>query len=142
MTKAAGDRGLVLGRPDDCGDCLVSGGALAAAKIDLAIRGERVAVISIGAGVGGGGMARNQMIDRKRVFDGAQAVLYRSLRRAHVQSPVAVTRPYNSRRMLSDRPRANCTSAKHDFEFVFVRRFEMIRDGTGKGRFWCGHKLA
>src|SRR5215510_4327126 len=31
MTKAAGDRGLVLGRPHDRGDCLVSGGALAAA---------------------------------------------------------------------------------------------------------------
>jgi hypothetical protein len=84
MTEAAGDRSLVLRRPDDGRDRLVSSRAFAATKIDLAISGERVAVVSIGAGIGGRRMACDQMIDRHRVFDRAQAILQRSLRGAHV----------------------------------------------------------
>src|SRR5262245_30263353 len=75
MTEPAGDCSVVLRRPDDGRDCLVSSRAFAAAKIDLAIRGERVAVISISAGIGGRRMACDQMIDRQRVFDRAQAIL-------------------------------------------------------------------
>src|SRR5262245_26477721 len=82
MTETAGDRSLVLGRPDDGRDRLVSTRAFAAAKIDLAISGEGVAVVSIGAGIGGRRMACNEMIDRQRVFDRAQAILQRSLRLA------------------------------------------------------------
>ena len=49
VTEAASNRGLVLGRLHNPGDCLVPARTLAAAKIDLAIGGERIGIISIGA---------------------------------------------------------------------------------------------
>jgi hypothetical protein len=61
MTQTASDRGPVLRRLHDRGDGLVSGRALSATKIDLTIRGESVAKITISAGVGGRWMACDQM---------------------------------------------------------------------------------
>ena len=79
VAQAAGDRRLMLGRAHHRRDRLVAVGGLAAAEIDHAVGREGVAVIAVAAGVGGGRMAGDQMIDRERVLDRAQAVLQRAV---------------------------------------------------------------
>ena len=87
MAEAAGDGGLVLGRLHNRCDRFVASCALAAAEVDLAIGSERIAVIAVGAGVGGGRVACDQMIDRKLVLDRSQAILQCTMRCAHACPP-------------------------------------------------------
>src|ERR1700688_5077211 len=89
MAQAAGDRSLVLARAYDPRDCLVAVGGLAAAEVDRAVSREGVTVIPIGAGVGGGRMAGDQMIDRQRVLDRAPAALQLAVFLAHTSDPPA-----------------------------------------------------
>src|SRR5262245_47937554 len=77
MTETSGNRSLMLGRFYNPSDRLISRRTFAAAKIDLAVRGERIAIVTIGSGVGGRGMTGDQMIDRKRVLESAQTVFQR-----------------------------------------------------------------
>src|SRR5262245_38957373 len=77
MTETSGNRSLMLGRFYNPRDRLISRRTFAAAKIDLAVGGERIAIVTIGSGVGGRGMTGDQMIDRKRVLDCAQTVFQR-----------------------------------------------------------------
>src|SRR5262245_13536234 len=83
MTETSGNRSLMLGRFYNPRDRLISRRTFPAAKIDLAVGGERIAIVTIGAGVGGRGMTRDQLIDRKRVLDCAQTILQR-VRGTHV----------------------------------------------------------
>ncbi len=62
--QAAGDRGLVLGRLHHRADLLIAGCGLGA-EIDDAVFGEGVAVVALGAGVGGGRVAGDQMVNRE-----------------------------------------------------------------------------
>ena len=89
MAEAAGDSSLVLRRLYDRCNGVVAGRAFAAAEVDLAIGRERLAIVAVGASVGGGRMTCDQMIDRKRIFDRAQAVFQRVVRRTHADVPRA-----------------------------------------------------
>src|SRR5262249_47956663 len=60
ITETTGDRSLVFGRLYNARDPFISNRAFPAAKIDLAVGGERIAIVTIGAGVGGRGMTRDQ----------------------------------------------------------------------------------
>src|SRR5262245_51808529 len=83
MTETAGNCSLMLGRFYNPCDRFISRRTFSAAKIDLAIGGEHIAIVTIGAGVGGRGVTGDQMIDRKRVLDCAQTV-FQHVRCAHV----------------------------------------------------------
>jgi hypothetical protein len=65
MAQSAGDRGLVFGRLDHRGNRVIAIGGLAAAEVDDAVGHEDVAVLAVVAGIGGGRMADDQMIDRE-----------------------------------------------------------------------------
>jgi hypothetical protein len=55
MTDTTGNRCLLLGRLYNACDRFMSRRTFPAAKIDLAVGGECIAIVTIGAGVGGGG---------------------------------------------------------------------------------------
>ena len=78
MAEAAGDGGLVFRCFHDRCDSFVAQRTFAPAKVDLAIGRERIAVVAVGAGVGGRRVTRDQMKDRELVFNRPQTVLQKS----------------------------------------------------------------
>src|SRR5262249_60605959 len=81
--EAAGDRGLVLRCPPHAPDVLVADSSFSARKIHLAVGRESIAVVAVGAGIGGRRVTCDQVINRERIFDRPQAILNRGGRRAH-----------------------------------------------------------
>src|SRR5579883_190832 len=77
MGEAAGDRGLVLRRLHHRGDSLAPCAADMRATVEHAIIRIDGARVVVGAGVGAGRMAGDQVVDFKPVLDRANAVLER-----------------------------------------------------------------
>jgi hypothetical protein len=87
VAKASGNRGLVLGCFHQGSDRVVAARTLAAAEIHLAVGNERLAIVAIGPGVGGGRMTGDEMKDGELVFDRAHAVFQRII---HLSPPAHV----------------------------------------------------
>jgi len=110
MAEAAGDRCLMFRCFHNRGYCFIPRRAFAPSEIDLAIAGERIAVITIVAGIGGRRVALDQMLDGELVLHGAQAVFQR-MRCAHVEFPHTKTRmgkSYTRHSSLATGDRAIC----------------------------------
>ena len=111
MAQADGDRGLMLGRAHDGADILVAGRFLVA-EIDLAVRHEGVAVISLGAGIGRRRMTGDQVIDREHVLDRAQSVFQRAVARRRIHDCLLLAPlPAQGRRLHGARTRGHHPAA-------------------------------
>src|SRR5262245_11259149 len=86
MTEAAGDGGLMLGRLHDGRDRFIAVRTLATTEVDRAIRGECVAIVTVGPGIGRRRVAGDQVIDRERILHRAEAILRRN-RLGHAELP-------------------------------------------------------
>jgi hypothetical protein len=65
---------------------------LAAAEVHLAVGNERLAIVAIGPGVGGGRMTGDEMKDGELVFDRAHAVFQRII---HLSPPAPTLGSFN-----------------------------------------------